>query len=118
MDDQELEQLQDPANWDEVEAEVGPARSRQSRAVVSVAFQREDFTQIVEVAASQGMRTSEFIRKAALAASAPPAEGQTGQITSLSAPVNFSSDFRRSSQSVSNARSEVRESEPTNYSTS
>ena len=64
MDNKESEELQDPESWSdesEVRAPVKP-----QRAVVSVAFSREDFERVVEQAQRAGMKTSEFIRHAAL----------------------------------------------------
>ncbi len=75
MSDQELQELENPENWED-ESEVLPAvKSR--RAVVSVAFSREDFEYVVERAQLQGMKTSELIREAALAhLSEQPAQAQ------------------------------------------
>jgi len=64
MDDIELNELQDPSTWAD-EGEIRPPVKR-SRAVVSVAFARDDFQQVSDYATQLGMRTSEFIRKAAL----------------------------------------------------
>ena len=57
------EDLQDPQQWDVETAETRPP-VRKSRAVVSVAFSREDFEHLAEVAESLGMKTSELIRAA------------------------------------------------------
>lgn len=60
-----LEAIQDREEWGDDDGEVRePVRNR--RAVVSVAFSREDFEQVSAHAAKQGMKTSEFIREAAL----------------------------------------------------
>ncbi|MDQ3693787.1 MAG: hypothetical protein M3464_09170 [Chloroflexota bacterium] len=59
----ELDGLQDPEAWDEGEVRP-PVKS--PRAIVSVAFAREDFERIAEYATRRGMKTSEFIRRAAL----------------------------------------------------
>jgi hypothetical protein len=60
--DAELEN-EDHWNFDTAEVRRGVVRSR---AVVSVAFAREDFQRVSEYAELQGKRTSEFIREAAL----------------------------------------------------
>ena len=58
-------ELENEDQWDFDAAEVRPAVAR-SRAVVSVAFAREDFERVSECAERQRKRTSEFIREAAL----------------------------------------------------
>lgn len=65
VDDQELERLSDPETWDFAKAEVQHP-TKPARAVVSVAFQRSDFDRVTELARQHGMRTSEYIREAAL----------------------------------------------------
>jgi hypothetical protein len=69
MSDKELEELQDPETWDE-----GEVRSavKSSRAVVSVSFGRDDLEQVSEFARRNNMKTSEFIRQAALSAARLP----------------------------------------------
>ena len=69
MDDRELRALEDPEEWDSDRAEVRPP-SKSARAVVSVAFARDDFGRVSEAARREGMKTSEFIREAALARAA------------------------------------------------
>jgi hypothetical protein len=65
MDEQELRELEDPSTWeDEADSIRPPVKS--SRAVVSVAFARADFERVVAAAREQGLKTSEFIRRAAL----------------------------------------------------
>ena len=73
----ELDDLQNPENWDE--GNVRPP-VKAPRAVVSVAFSREDFERIVAAARARGMKTSEFIRYAALAEAAG-ARQPSGPIT-------------------------------------
>ena len=65
MIDGELEALQNPDEWDFEHAE---RRSgvKQPRAVVSVAFSRDDFERVSGCAERLRKRTSEFIREAAL----------------------------------------------------
>ena len=65
MDDKELRELQNADSWDYEHAQRRP-RIRKPRAVVSVAFSREDFERVAEHAQRLGMRTSELIRQAAL----------------------------------------------------
>jgi len=57
--------LLNPEAWDIESAEVLPATPK-PRAVVSVAFSREDFNVVTNAAESLGVKTSEFIREAAL----------------------------------------------------
>ena len=57
--------LEAAENWDLDNVEP-VRRTKPIRAVVSVAFKREDFEVVAEHAEQKGMRTSEFIRKAAL----------------------------------------------------
>lgn len=61
----ELEEMQNPDTWEDSEEQVEPA-TKPARAVVSVAFARDDFETVVEAANRRGMKTSEFIREAAL----------------------------------------------------
>lgn len=65
MDDGELRELKDPRNWD-LDAPMGREGVKNPRAVVSVAFAREDFELVARVARRSGMKTSEFIRGASL----------------------------------------------------
>jgi hypothetical protein len=70
-DEDELKELQDPETWEDLPdgGVRGPAKP--SRAIVSVAFSREDFRKIAEHARHQGMKASEFIRNATLERLAP-----------------------------------------------
>lgn len=91
MDDKELKELQDPESWSnksEVRAPVKP-----QRAVVSVAFSREDFDRVVEHAQRAGMKTSEFIRYAALEHVAE--QGMPVQVFSVSGSVRTNIPFTR-----------------------
>ena len=54
MDDTELRELQDRETWDDDEGEVRPP-VKAPRAVVSVAFARDDFEKVSEFARSAGM---------------------------------------------------------------
>jgi hypothetical protein len=62
---EELEELQNPETWEDIDETVQPT-TKPARAVVSVAFARDDFETVVEAAKQRGMKTSEFIRQAAL----------------------------------------------------
>ena len=62
MADKELE---NPDNWDFNAVKVHPA-VKSARAIVSVAFSREDYELVSLCAESSGQRISEFIREAAL----------------------------------------------------
>lgn len=65
MDTQEMHELQNSANWDTEHPEVRHPE-KPGRAVVSVAFARDDFDRVAKRARERGMKTSEFIRSAAL----------------------------------------------------
>ena len=65
MDEKRIDDLQDPKQWDYEKAERRPG-VKSARAVVSVAFSRQDFERVAASAAERGKRTSEFIREAAL----------------------------------------------------
>ena len=71
-EDKELD-LQDESTWDYDKAKVRPP-SQSNRVVVSVAFARQDFQRVGEYAESVNMKTSEFIRTAALSKVSKPAE--------------------------------------------
>ena len=73
MDEQELQELQDPEDWDDEHDEILPP-AKAPRAVVSVAFPRQDFARVAERARRQGMTTAEFIREAVLDRIAQPEE--------------------------------------------
>jgi hypothetical protein len=84
MDERILDELRDPAYWSNAEAEIRqPTKS--PRAVVSVAFSHEDHAQVVERAKALGMKTSEFIRRAALDQLRPstPQAGQQGGVRAI-----------------------------------
>lgn len=59
--------MDDQAEWDFEHAERRPG-VKNARAVVSVAFKRTDFERVSEYAERHNMKTSEFIREAALGA--------------------------------------------------
>jgi hypothetical protein len=65
MDDNELQELQDPKNWDYKNAEVHPG-NKNRRAVVSVAFARQDFERLVDYAERHGVTVSGLIRDTVL----------------------------------------------------
>jgi hypothetical protein len=65
MNDKESETLQNPDNWN-WEAAESKRGKRKHRAVVSVAFVREDFEQIALYAESIGQSVSALIREAVL----------------------------------------------------
>ncbi len=79
-DDHEDQELQDMSQWDHERAEER-APVKGARAVVSVAFAREDFSRVTECAQREGMRTSEFIRQAALDRVAQ--HGQAARVLSI-----------------------------------
>lgn len=61
----ELEELQDPDEWDWSASEASPG-VKKARAVVSVAFSRVDFDRLSELAERLQMPLSAFIRAATL----------------------------------------------------
>jgi hypothetical protein len=62
--DEDLKQLEDPDTWDGQVEQRSPVKNQ--RSVVSVAFAREDYERVAQAARHHGMKTSEFIRNAAL----------------------------------------------------
>ena len=70
---EELAELQDPDTWEDGGI-VRPA-VKSPRAIVSVAFSREDFDNVAAYAERHGMKTSEFIRRAALERTSPNERG-------------------------------------------
>ena len=92
MDDKEREELHNPESWGWERAESRPGRKKR-RAVVSVAFNREDFDLVAAFAERAGMKLSQFIRSAAIGCaegkmlvvfltSGSPGAGGGGAITS------------------------------------
>ncbi len=77
------ETLEQPESWDLEKAERH-LPSKGGRAIVSVAFSRDDLRRVAECAEKLGMRTSEFIRQAALEKASRP---QSSEITSLSGSI-------------------------------
>jgi hypothetical protein len=65
MADKAQKELQNPKTWDWDRAEAHPGRKK-PRAVVSVAFNRDDFETVAIYAERAHMKVSEFIRSAAL----------------------------------------------------
>lgn len=65
VDENELRELQDPETWESTDNDKRPP-VKAGRAVVSVAFSRSDFELVSEVARGNAMKTSEFIRNAAI----------------------------------------------------
>ena len=59
-------ELQDPGTWDFESAETHPGR-KAARAIVSVAFSREDFELVCSAAEKRGVKLSALIRAATLA---------------------------------------------------
>ncbi len=58
-------ELMDPGSWD-FDAAMVATPSKSPGAVVSVRFTKEDLTAVSEAALERGMKTSEFIRSAAI----------------------------------------------------
>lgn len=70
------EDLGAEGNWD-FDQVVVHSGVQKARAVVSVAFSREDFELVAKAANDKGMKTSAFIRDAALAKAGALPEGTT-----------------------------------------
>lgn len=85
MDANELSEMQSPETWDFADDAESRQRPRKSRAVVSVAFPAHDFERIVQHAAAQGLKVSEFIRSAALASVAGTTARTTSHVALMSA---------------------------------
>jgi hypothetical protein len=65
MSDKSESNLENPENWDMARSETKEPQ-KAPRVVVSVAFQKNDFTSVSACARRHGKKTSEFIRDAAL----------------------------------------------------
>jgi predicted DNA binding CopG/RHH family protein len=65
MDEQDIRELENPENWDFEKVQSHPG-VKKPRAVVSVAFSREDFEKVEEQAEKLGVNLSRFVREAAL----------------------------------------------------
>lgn len=65
MDDQELLDLQNPETWADDEGEVRTSVVA-PRVVLAVAFTADDFEQIARAARQRGVKTTEFVRDAAM----------------------------------------------------
>lgn len=110
LSSEELNELQSADTWEDADETVQPA-VKTPRAVVSVAFSREDFESIVALAKKSGMKTSEFIRAAAMDKAAPkPREV---------AIISVSGGVQTSYVSISQPRvkTEVTQPEPAIYAT-
>jgi hypothetical protein len=101
VEDQELRELQDPSNWEPEEGDGLRHPTRPPRAVVSVAFTRDDFRAVTEHAKAHGMKTSEFIRKAALAFTDPGRERARVRIHSAT---GFQTDYPTNSSRGAESR--------------
>jgi hypothetical protein len=66
VDEQELDELEDPASWDLDRAELHPG-VQGGTATIIVPFDRQDYQQVAGAAARIGKKTTDFIREAALA---------------------------------------------------
>ncbi len=86
LSQEELEELQNPDSWEDA-GTVRPA-ARSPRAVVSVAFSREDFEDVAGYAKLHGMKISELIRRAVLERVTP--DQQRAVVLSVSGGVQTS----------------------------
>lgn len=76
-------ELEDASAWEDEPFTVQQPTNK-SRAVVSVAFSRDDYRRVATHARNNGMRTSEFIRKAVLEAMAGRTAGRVAVGVSVS----------------------------------
>ncbi|MDQ2652318.1 MAG: hypothetical protein M3Z20_04655 [Chloroflexota bacterium] len=111
MSKEELEELQDAGSWEE-DGAIAQPRGKAPRAIVSVAFPREDFERVTAQAKLAGMKTSEFIRQAALEKASP--QLRESRVLAVSGYVT-SSHTTVSTQR--GAKAEVTCAEPLTYST-
>lgn len=65
-DNDELKELQDADAWEFDDDAPQTTPARKARAVVSVAFPRDDYEVVEEYAAQHGLKISELIRQATL----------------------------------------------------
>ncbi len=70
---------------DQVQSATGAQPAARDRAIVSVAFPRADFNKVTQYAAQANKKTSEFIREAALNATASKGGGVVFSIATGSA---------------------------------
>ena len=101
--DKELD-LHDESTWDYKDAVVRPA-SQSNRVVVSVAFARQDFQRVGEYAESVNMKTSEFIRTAALEKISKPAEASGFSCSVGNAGIILSTSYIGTTTQVSSVAS-------------
>lgn len=111
MSKEELEELQDAGSWEEAGAITQPT-GKAPRAIVSVAFPREDFERVAAQAQLAGMKTSEFIRQAAMEKASPPRhEARVLAISGHVTGVNIAVTTQRG------VKAEIVSPEPVTYST-
>ena len=101
-----LAQWQDPATWEDIEDPVLPA-VKSPRATFSVSFSRDDFLAVAEYAERHGLKTSEFIRRAALERVAPDGRKTDVSVTGNEQPGDADIDSPRSSTKAQAARGNV-----------
>ncbi len=65
MNDKDIENLENPENWDWENAET-VSGTKNRRTIVSVAFPRSDFKKVAECARQIGMSVSAFVRHSAV----------------------------------------------------
>lgn len=106
MSRRDLIDLESPEHWSD-EGEVRPG-VKASRAVVSVSFDRHDLERVSEHALRQGMKTSEFIRAAALTeATKRPPRVQINSVTGAVHTGFMPSMLRASRATVTIEREEI-----------
>ena len=106
--DRDLE-LKNPESWMFSEAEARTP-TRPPRAVVSVAFSREDIAKLERHAKAQGLKLSQFIRDAALARIEQPERGSRATFMSVGGPGHVIAYFEPAP--ASSAASGIQRDEP------
>lgn len=102
MEEQELDKLQDIEGW-EFERGERPA-IQPARAIVSVAFSRADLAKVADEARRQGMKTSEFIRTAALSATEPSRKPAALRVHSITGSSNVKTHYAPSVRASTRSR--------------
>jgi hypothetical protein len=109
--DDEMKNLEDEANWDWSKFE-GRSGGTARRTVASVSFRKPDFQTVARAAHRMGMKTSEFIRSAAMQAA--QSRGREGQVfgVSTNSAVIFNIRLVQRTEGFRSRRTSLRSTEP------
>jgi hypothetical protein len=110
IDRNERDDLERPDSWDFENAATHEA-SKPARAVVSVAFRRDDLRRVSEAAQEEGMKVSEYIRNAAIAKARQPRAGGISAVvtTTIGGFLQGSRSIGTRGQSIVGSRNTVTE---------